>query len=198
MSPGKSWREVSDTSRQFAILPNSSMCRRANQSADNGPDCGSSKRDPTGVPAVMDMVNDMMPRRRRRAMRTMPPVMRRGNRRTSRQNHTSHENRNCLDDLVHITPTFPDFLSLQIGRNHHRRNLTNSFIPPHLPSLSSLIDSTRPYLGRARCPHRVAIALKRILRFQTIAGHNPQPLFKDTPAGLSIYSRDVPFIAIAG
>ena len=37
-------------------------------------------------------------------MRTMPPVMRRGNRRTSRQNHTRHENRECLDDLVHITP----------------------------------------------------------------------------------------------
>ena len=38
-------------------------------------------------------------------MRTMPPpMMRRGNRRASRQNHASHENRECLDDLVHVTP----------------------------------------------------------------------------------------------
>ena len=85
------------------------MCRRADQSADNGPDRSSSERNPSGVPAVMDVVNDMMPWRRRRAMRTMPPMMRRGNRRTSRQNHPCHENRNRLDDLVHITPTFPDF-----------------------------------------------------------------------------------------
>ena len=86
------------------------MCRRADQSANNGPDCRRAERDPSGVTAMMvDVVNDMMPRRGRRAMRTMPPVMRRGNRRTSRQNHTSHENRECLDDLVHITPTFPDF-----------------------------------------------------------------------------------------
>ena len=81
------------------------MCRRADQSADNRADCCGTERDPSGVPAtVMDVVNDMMPRRRRRAMRTMPPVMRRGNRRASRQNHPSHENRECLDDLVHITP----------------------------------------------------------------------------------------------
>ena len=87
------------------------MCRRADQSADNGPDRGSSERDPSGVAFVMDVVNDLMPgRRRRRAMRTTPPsVMRRGNRRTSHQHHASHENRNRLDDLVHITPTFPDF-----------------------------------------------------------------------------------------
>ena len=100
------------------------MCRRADQSADNRADCRRAERDPSGVPAVMDAVNDMMPRRRRRAMRTMPPVMRRSNRRTSRQNHPSHENRNCLDDLVHITPTFPDFLSLHKARNPHRQNLT--------------------------------------------------------------------------
>ena len=103
-----------------------SMCRGADQSADNGADCRRAKRNPAGIAAVMmDVVNDMVTRRRRRAMRTMPPVMRRGNRRTSRQNHASHENRNCLDDLVHITPTFPDFLSLQRARNPHRRNLTN-------------------------------------------------------------------------
>ena len=85
------------------------MCRGADQSTDNRADRDSSERDPSGVTAVMDVVNDMMPRRRRRAMRTMPPVMRRGNRRTSRQNHPSYENRECLDDLVHITPTFPNF-----------------------------------------------------------------------------------------
>ena len=86
------------------------MCRRANQSADNRADYRRTKRNPSGIPAtVIDVVNDMMPRRRWRAMRTMPPVMRRGHRRTRRQNHPSHENRNCLDDLVHITPTFPDF-----------------------------------------------------------------------------------------
>ena len=86
------------------------MRRRANQSADNSPDSGSSKRDPSGIVIVMDMVNDMMPRRRRRrAMRTMPPVPRRGNRRASRQNDPCHENRECLDELVHITPPFPDF-----------------------------------------------------------------------------------------
>ena len=161
------------------------MCRCADQSADNGTDCRRAERNPGGIPTVvMDVVNDMMPRRRRRAMRTMPPMMRRGNRRTSRQNHPSYENRECLDDLVHITPTFPDFLSLQRARNPHRQNLTKTFKPPHSPSLSSLINSTRPYLGRARCPHRAAIALKRILRFQSIAGRNskplPQPLFKDT------------------
>ena len=87
-----------------------SMCRGADQSSDNRADCGSSERDPSGIAIVMDVVNDVMPgRRRRRAMRTMPPVMRRGHRRASRQNHPCHENRECLDDLVHITPTFPDF-----------------------------------------------------------------------------------------
>ena len=91
-------------------LPDSLVCSRADQSADNRADCRRAKRDPSGVAFVMDVVNDMMTgRRRRRAMRTMPPVPRRGNRRTSRQNHPSHENRNCLDDLVHVTPTFPDF-----------------------------------------------------------------------------------------
>ena len=81
----------------------------ADQSADNRADRGSSERNPSGVPAVMDVVNDMMTRRRRRAMRTMPPVPRPSNRRTRCQNHPSHENRNCLDDLIHVTPTFPDF-----------------------------------------------------------------------------------------
>ena len=103
-----------------------STCRRADQSADNGSDRSSPERDPSGVALVMDVVNDMMPGRRR-AMRTMPPVMRRGHRRTRRQNHPSHENRNCLDDLVHITPTFPDFLSLHKARNPHRQNLTKTF-----------------------------------------------------------------------
>ena len=121
------------------------MCRCADQPADNGPDCCRAERNPSGVTAVMmDVVNDMMPGRRRRAMRTMPPVMRRGNRRTSRQNHTSHENRECLDDLVHITPTFPDFLSLQKGRNHHRQNLTKTFDPPLTLSLSSPFDPNVP------------------------------------------------------
>ena len=106
----------------------SSTRRRADQPADNGANRRRAKRDPSGVPAtVMDVVNDMMPRRRRRAMRTMPPVMRRGNRRTSRQNHPSHENRECLDDLVHITPTFPDFLSLHKGRQPSFQFLTEFF-----------------------------------------------------------------------
>ena len=102
---------MSDTPRQLiAPPPYSSRCSRADQSADNRADCGSSERDPSGVAFMMDVVNDLMPgRRRRRAMRTTPSVMRRGNRRTSRQHHASHENRNRLDDLVHITPTFPDF-----------------------------------------------------------------------------------------
>ena len=104
------------------------MRRGADQSADNRTDRGSSECKPSGIVIVMDMVNDMMPRWRwRRAMRTMPPVPRRGNRRTSRQNHTRHENRECLDDLVHITPPFPDFLSLHKGRNPHRQNLTKPF-----------------------------------------------------------------------
>ena len=116
------------------------MCRGADQSADNRANCRRAERNPSGVTAVMDMVDDMMPGRRRRAMRTTPPVMRRGNRRTSRQNHPSHENRNCLDDLVHITPTFPDFLSLHKGREDHRQNLTK------------LLNrrARRPYLGSMR------------------------------------------------
>ena len=100
------------------------VCRRADQSADNRADCRSSERNPSGIAAaVMDVVNDMMPRWRRRAMRTMPPVMRRGNRRASRQNHTRHENRECLDDLVHITPAtfffdFPQRLRSNVRRTY--------------------------------------------------------------------------------
>ena len=60
-------------------------------------------------------------------MRTMPPVMRRGNRRTSRQRHSREKNRNSLDCLVHVTPTFPDFLSLQKDRKRTSRNLTINF-----------------------------------------------------------------------
>ena len=93
-----------DISR-YVALP--LVCRRADQSADNRADCRSSERNPSDVPAaVMDVVNDMMTRRRRRrAMRTMPPpVMRTGERRASRQDHSRRQNRNCLDDLVHITP----------------------------------------------------------------------------------------------
>ena len=100
------------------------VCRRANQSADNRADCGSSERDPSGIPAVMvNMMDDMMTRRRwRRAMRTMPPpMMRRGNRRASRQNHTRHENRECLDDLVHITPPFPGFCPYREVGDRHRK-----------------------------------------------------------------------------
>ena len=102
----------------------SSPRRRTDQSADNGPDSGSSERDPSGITAVMmDVVNDMMPGRRRRAMRTMPPVMRRGNRRASRQNHTRHKNRERLDDLVHITPAtfffdFPQRLRSNVRRTY--------------------------------------------------------------------------------
>ena len=105
-----SWREAdTNTPRQLIVPPSySSVRHRADQSADNRTDRGRSKRDPSGVAAVMDMVNDMMTRRRW-AVRTVPSVMRRSNRRASRQNHTSQKNRNCLDDLVHITPTFPDF-----------------------------------------------------------------------------------------
>ena len=84
------------------------MRRRADQSTDNRADRSSPERDPPGVAFVMDMMNDMMTRRRR-TMRPMPPVPGRSHRRTRRQNHSSHENRNCLDDLVHITPPFPDF-----------------------------------------------------------------------------------------
>ena len=111
-----------DTSQHVAL---SLASRRADQSADNRADCRRAKRDPSGVPAaVMDVVNDMMPRRRRRAMRTMsPPMMRRGNRRASRQNHTRHKNRECLDDLVHVTPTFPDILPL-----HKVRRPSSSFL----------------------------------------------------------------------
>ena len=131
------------SSRQLIAPPTHSSVRHcADQSADNGPDRGSAKRDPSSIATVMDVMNDLMPwRRRRRAMRTTPPsVMRRGNRRTCRQHHASHENRNRLDDLVHITPPFPDFCPLQRGRRHHRQNLTRHFNPPHSPSFMPTPD----------------------------------------------------------
>ena len=37
-------------------------------------------------------------------MRSMPPVMRRGNRRACRQRQSREKNRNRFDGLVHITP----------------------------------------------------------------------------------------------
>ena len=39
-------------------LPDSLVCRRANQPTDNRTDCRSSERDPSGVPAVMDVMNE--------------------------------------------------------------------------------------------------------------------------------------------
>ena len=39
-------------------------------------------------------------------MGAKPSMMRRSNRRTSRQRQTREKNRNCLDRLVHITPSF--------------------------------------------------------------------------------------------
>ena len=77
------------SSRQLIAPPTHLSVRHcADQSADNGPDRGSAKRDPSSIATVMDVMNDLMPwRRRRRAMRTVPPVMRRSNRRASRQNH---------------------------------------------------------------------------------------------------------------
>ena len=105
----KSLHNSPDTDSLQRLCRPGSPRHRADQSADNRADCRRAKRDPSGVPAaMMNVVNDMMPRRRR-AVRTMPPVMRRGNRRASRQNHSCCHNRNCLDDLVHVTPTFPDF-----------------------------------------------------------------------------------------
>ena len=109
-----------DISRYVAL---SLASRRADESADNRADCGRAKRDPSRVPAtvMMGVMDDMMPRRRR-AMRTMPPsMMRRGNRRASRQNHTRHENRECLDDLVHVTPTFPGFCPYREVGDRHRK-----------------------------------------------------------------------------
>ena len=51
------------------------MNRRANQPTDNRTNSRRAERDPSGVPAVVvDMVNDMMSRRRRRAIRQ--PAMR--------------------------------------------------------------------------------------------------------------------------
>ena len=106
------------------------VCRRANQPADNCANCRRAKRNPSGVPAtVMDVVNDLMPRRWRWAMRTMPPaMMRSGNRRTRRQNHTRHKNHECLDDLVHVTPaTFCfDFPREPISRSHQVRRKRES------------------------------------------------------------------------
>ena len=83
------------------------MRHRADQSADNRTDCGRSERDPSGfMPTVVDVVNDMVTRRRRRrAMRTMPSVMRRGNRRTGGQRQSREKNRNRFNGLVHITPS---------------------------------------------------------------------------------------------
>ena len=56
---------------------------------------------------MVGVMNDMIPRRRRRrAMRTMPSaMMRRGNRRASRQRQPREKNRNRFDGLVHITPS---------------------------------------------------------------------------------------------
>ena len=84
------------------------MCRRADQSADNRADCRRAKGDPSGIAAVMvGVMNDMAPRRRRRrTMRTMPPaMMRRGNRRASRQRQSREKNRNRFDSLIHVTPS---------------------------------------------------------------------------------------------
>ena len=74
------------------------MSRRADQPADNRADRSGPERYPPSIATVMvSVMNDMMPRRRwRRAMRTMPSVMRRGNRRTSRQRQTREKNRNRL------------------------------------------------------------------------------------------------------
>ena len=84
------------------------MCRRADESADNRANCRRDKGNPSGIAAVMvGVMNDMIPRRRgRRAMRSMPPaMMRRGNRRASRQRQPREKNRNRFDGLVHITPS---------------------------------------------------------------------------------------------
>ena len=84
------------------------MRRRTDQSANHRADRSGPERNPTGVPAavMVSVVNDIMPRRgRRRAMRSMPPVMRRGNRRASRQRQSSEKNRNRFDGLVHVTPS---------------------------------------------------------------------------------------------
>ena len=90
------------------------VCRRADQSADNCADCRCAKRNPSCAPAaVMRMVNDdMMPRRAtmmNRCRTAMTSMMRRGNRRASRQRQSREKNRNRFDSLVHVTPTFPDF-----------------------------------------------------------------------------------------
>ena len=132
------------------------VCRRADQSADNRADCGRAKRNPSGVPAVMvNMLDDMMTRRRwRRAMRTMPSVMRRGNRRASRQNHASHENRECLDDLVHITPATFCFRFPQRLRSNVRRTYPFSRLQrvrkPTLENLTTFMSFIYGLLHKAR------------------------------------------------
>ena len=141
------------------------MSRRADQSADNRTDSRRAKRDPPGVPAsvMVSVVNDIMPRRgRRRAMRSMPPVMRRGNRRASRQRQSREKNRNRFDGLVHITPaTFfsvvsqEPFSRLHKVRKHSFWNLTGLFLFPdsdfaviHRSSFSG--DGI--YYGAKKCP----------------------------------------------
>lgn len=82
------------------------MCRRADESADNRANCRRAKSNPSGIATVMvGVMNDLIPRRRgRRTMRTMPThMMRRSNRRTSRQRQSREKKRNCFDGLVHIT-----------------------------------------------------------------------------------------------
>ena len=129
------------------------MRRRADQPADNCANCRRAKRHPSDVATtMMDVVNDMMPRRRRRAMRTMPPVMRRGNRRACRQNHTSHENRECLDDLVHITPAtfffdFPQRLRSNVRRTYPFSRLQR-VRKPTLENLTTKLFFTEPCASR--------------------------------------------------
>ena len=84
------------------------VCRRADESADNRANCRRAKGNPSDIATVMvGVMNDLIPgRRRRRTMRTMPtPMMRRSNRRASRQRQPREENRNRFDGLVHITPS---------------------------------------------------------------------------------------------
>ena len=68
-------------------------------------------------------------------MRTMPPAMRRGNRRTCRQRQSRKKNRNRFNGLVHITPaTFflvvsqEPFSRLHKVRKHSFWNLTGLFL----------------------------------------------------------------------
>ena len=110
------------------------MSRRADQSADNRADSRRAKRNPSCAPAaVMRMVNDdMMPRRAmmmNRCRTAMTSMIRRGNCRASRQRQSREKNRNRFDSLVHVTPTFPDFLSLHIARRSSTPFLTRFSIP---------------------------------------------------------------------